>query len=494
MTAFGAHATLSETLTFFNLVAVAIGVLYYVLMRPHGQRTRQTNADALQTSMPVISASRKAGLLEVSAQQQLEEGLENVQAEEIVALPEIKPQGAAKSRSVYLDHLKVFMTELVVLFHIVLTFSDSAFLGVKVSLEGGEKVAGSAYSIDNGFAAVFAIWFRHTNWSFFMSLFFFISGYFVPSSLDKKGRVQYLQDKFKRLGIPVLFMFFVFMPLMIWLEAEYLLDEGQFWIDNAYKNTWYSDGPCWFVLWLLNFSVIYAFCDGEPLSVPAPTVGMVFVAAFAAGISQVLPFSNFVQAPGGVHRLALHLVFFCSGIVAKRNAWLDRFATLEKATIWFVRCVAIACMGTFLIFAVDDRPSTIQGLPQPDSDIMMFFEGFNCVIMSFALLEFFQANFTSTNRLMKWASSGAYAVYLIHPAFVVFGAAAYIETLKYLGTDVSFPPDSRGSPGSKVWVIHSDNVAYIWFGFGFTALTVCLLLLWPLALCLTKVPGLRNIL
>merc|ERR1712046_206447 len=114
--------------------------------------------------------------------------------------------------------------------------------------------------------------------------------------------------------------------------------------------------------------------------------------------------------------------------------------------------------------------------------------------MSFALLEFFQANFTGTNRLMKWASSSAYAVYLIHPAFVVFGAAAYIETLKLLGTDVSLLPDSRGSPGAKVWVIHSDNVAYMWFGFGFTALTVCLLLLWPLALCLTKLPGLRNIL
>lgn len=474
MTAFGVGATLSETLTFFNLIAVAIGVLYFLLVR-NDQSTQQ----------PIFDAP---------LQRQLEEGLENVsQAEEHVALPQNKPQGAAKSRSVYLDHLKVFMTELVVLFHIVLIFSDE-FLGAKVTLDGGEKVPGSVYSLDNGFAAVFAIWFRHTNWSYFMSLFFFISGYFVPSSLDKKGRGKYLKDKFQRLGIPVLILFFVFMPLTMWLEAEYLFDEAQFWFDNAYKNTWYSDGPCWFVLWLLNFSVIYAFCDGEPLSVSAPSVGAVFVVAFACGVSQVLPYSNFVQAPGGVHRLALHLVFFCSGIVAKRNAWLDHFATLDKATIWFVRCVAIACVGIFLIFAVDARPYTVQGLPQPGSDIMMFFEGFTSVIMSFALLEFFQANFTGTNRLMKWASSGAYAVYLIHPAFVVFGAAAYIQTLRFLGTDVSMVPDSHGTPGSRVWIVHSDNVAYMWFGFGFTGLTACLLLLWPLALCLTKIPGLRNIL
>jgi len=40
--------------------------------------------------------------------------------------------------------------------------------------------------------------------AFSMSLFFFVSGYFIPASLERKGTNTFILDRLKRLGIPVL--------------------------------------------------------------------------------------------------------------------------------------------------------------------------------------------------------------------------------------------------------------------------------------------------
>ena len=45
-----------------------------------------------------------------------------------------------------------------------------------------------------------------------MSLFFFVSGYFVPASYDRKGRHDFLKDRFHRLGIPFLIMTLIGWP------------------------------------------------------------------------------------------------------------------------------------------------------------------------------------------------------------------------------------------------------------------------------------------
>ena len=49
-----------------------------------------------------------------------------------------------------------------------------------------------------------------------MCLFFFISGYFSPGSLDRKGRAAFLQDKFRRLGQPFVFFLFILGPLLLY--------------------------------------------------------------------------------------------------------------------------------------------------------------------------------------------------------------------------------------------------------------------------------------
>ena len=86
----------------------------------------------------------------------------------------------------YLDNLKVFLTVLVIFHHAGQAYGD-----------GG----GWAYTPSNPAEVMPWIWhFFSVNAAFFMGLFFFISGYFVPASYDKQGASLFVRKKLMRLG------------------------------------------------------------------------------------------------------------------------------------------------------------------------------------------------------------------------------------------------------------------------------------------------------
>merc|ERR1712232_962673 len=87
--------------------------------------------------------------------------------------------------------------------------------------------------------------------AYFMSVFFLISGYFLPQSLDRKGFALFIKDKFVRLGGPLLLMLLVFLPLL-YLYSYYFKGYPRLRWDYE------SSGPLWFVLWLLVFTCLYA--------------------------------------------------------------------------------------------------------------------------------------------------------------------------------------------------------------------------------------------
>ena len=95
-------------------------------------------------------------------------------------------------RLCYLDNLKVCLTVLVIMHHAGQAYGN-----------GGDW----AYTPSNPDEFMPWIWhFFSTNAAFFMGLYFFISGYFVPRSFDKQGAKQFVHKKLLRLGVPLLFM------------------------------------------------------------------------------------------------------------------------------------------------------------------------------------------------------------------------------------------------------------------------------------------------
>ena len=95
-------------------------------------------------------------------------------------------------RLYYLDNLKVCLTVLVIMHHAGQAYGN-----------------GGAWAYTPSNPAEFMPWIWHffsTNAAFFMGLYFFISGYFVPKSFDKQGSKQFVHKKLLRLGVPLLFM------------------------------------------------------------------------------------------------------------------------------------------------------------------------------------------------------------------------------------------------------------------------------------------------
>ncbi len=95
--------------------------------------------------------------------------------------------------------------------------------------------------------------------SFFMGLLFLLGGYFAPFSLDRKGPIRFIKDRFVRLGIPTLIYVFILAPMIIYpLDFSYKETFMTFFSSYFTTPAHWDTGPLWFALALLVFSVLYA--------------------------------------------------------------------------------------------------------------------------------------------------------------------------------------------------------------------------------------------
>ncbi len=101
--------------------------------------------------------------------------------------------GKEKPRMYFLDNIKIFLTFIVVCHH-----TTGAFAG-----ESG----GWLYNIGTNKSE--CSWFLYAilslNQSYFMCMFFFISGYFIPASFARKGYNEFMRDKNVRLGVRAIY-------------------------------------------------------------------------------------------------------------------------------------------------------------------------------------------------------------------------------------------------------------------------------------------------
>lgn len=159
---------------------------------------------------------------------------------------------AGGSRLHWVDNVRTFMILLVVNMHACVTFSHVGGWYVKLPPEP-----------DLVHKLPFIIWQGHLQ-SFFMGLLFFLAGYFAEKSLAKKGRTEFLRDRFLRLGLPTLLFMLVIHPftvLVIMKDAE-LHSFGEFcrlYADYLRSGRFISaSGPLWFAFALLIFSLCFA--------------------------------------------------------------------------------------------------------------------------------------------------------------------------------------------------------------------------------------------
>eukprot|EP00937_MAST-01D_sp_MAST-1D-sp2_P006222 g6222.t1 len=259
------------------------------------------------------------------------------------------PSATTKKKRLYwLDNLKVALTMIVVLHHTTGSFAglpQRNFIALKSCPDGG-----------NSFTQ-FAFTFTSLNQTYFMPLFFFISGLFTPTSLDRKGTRAFLSDKFKRLLLPFIAYTWCFGPTLdVVTQGGLLKQPFNQWGLNV-GPYWFDNGPTWFLLWLVTFNVMYAMmkrvpggnvkCGRPSLWVLLPIGAMVGMSQY--GMSQICP--SILLLPNEFGGAVLDVVGFTAGVVAKRNSWVE-VSSMEVLPAAEIICARLCT----IIFAVIVSP------------------------------------------------------------------------------------------------------------------------------------------
>jgi fucose 4-O-acetylase-like acetyltransferase len=142
-------------------------------------------------------------------------------------------------RNAAVDHLRILLTALVILHHAAIVYGGSGGWYWRQEPDSSNSLL---------------LLFNAVNQSFFMGAFFLLAGYYTPPAYARKGVQRFLDERFQRLAIPLVFYFFVLSPLTIALAR---MGEGHsFWSGwwLMTRQIRFEPGPLWFAEALLLFT------------------------------------------------------------------------------------------------------------------------------------------------------------------------------------------------------------------------------------------------
>jgi fucose 4-O-acetylase-like acetyltransferase len=321
----------------------------------------------------------------------------------------------AGARMFFIDNLRWTMIFLVISMHAADTYSP----------------LGSWYFTDRTplsppVLLFFAAWQMYLQ-SFFMGLLFFVAGVFVPSSFDRKGPVRFVRDRAFRLGLPVLFYLFVLGPVTEYYVAHSWnstkpTSMANEWIKHIRNGEFLQEnGPLWFCLALLIFSVAYAAWPRARRNVdtPAPDTGRLI--GFALVMAAFTFFVRAARAPSFLNMnlgdFPQYILLFTAGIFAARRGWLPKLR-YSAGIRWLAVVLPI---GFAAWFTLVNGHADFGGWHWQAAAFCLW-ESFTCVAVCFGLLVLFREKCNSQGRLSKFLSENAFSVYVFHPPIVILAA------------------------------------------------------------------------
>ena len=366
---------------------------------------------------------------------------------------------AATARNAALDRARTFLMFVVLLHHSVISYTHFGHTDPKSWI---------------GFDLIVL-----ATDSFFMAMFFFLSGLFVwPSFAHKEPRV-FLHDRLLRLGLPFAIAAWTVIPIAYYaiaLRQNPDTSFAAFWWKTVTVGPWPS-GPIWFVWVLLVFDltagILYRFSPRllDPINRlslrgydrPADVflfllavTAIVYIPArvyFGAGRwFELGPFS--VQAS----RVLLYLAYFFVG-AGVGAASLDRGllsldGRLAKATWgWAAAALVPYCLLWALIYVKREILGNPVWLPQwYEISYGLLFVAFSAAIMLAILAPFLRFSGSSFSMLDP-IRADAYGMFLVHYPIVLW--------LQYWLFDVDIPAMAKGLITFVLTVLMSSAVAAV---------------------------------
>ena len=393
-----------------------------------------------------------------------------------------------KKRSYFLDNVKWFLIVNVLLFHLYMAFGGS----IGLRLVPGITLGVGGY---NDFHSVMYWWFGMPSQTYFMALFYFISAYFLPRSLQKKGRAVFIKDRAQKIWTGAAVVTFVLMPLAsvwAWSVSNFTRE-----IDRHVSLTNIRPQNAWFLWWLLLFNFWYVFTVTDtdeqrspeegytlPLSkyfrqIPSSCWARWLVGAaqgilnlicnwflFATWNTSTEPMGGFASMPINVGTFVSYLLLFYVGLLAGENKWFDpekpKVRERLGMNVWLFRMIVFA---EYILFGLgmtfQEGIQAVIGL-RVYWFIMYIIAGMMTLDISLAMLEVFQSHFDYTNTILTWLARGAYGAFLLENLFIWVAPAA-IFTYTYNGQPpIEFEDNQWGAASYTPIPVQTLVVAFLY--------------------------------
>ncbi|HLE52027.1 MAG TPA: acyltransferase family protein [Anaerolineales bacterium] len=343
-----------------------------------------------------------------------------------------KVQPKAATRLLFIDNIRVYLTILVILHHLMITYAGTgSWIYFEDRADLLTEVVGSIFTT--------------VNQIYFMGLFLLISAYFVPGSYERKGAGRFLKDRLVRLGIPLAIYSWIIHPLLVYVYLRVVAGIRQpFWeyFPRQYFGEGYliGQGPLWFVETLLILTLVYVAvrllfrsCPAEPISDRAFPGGAA-ISLFAVLVALVT-FVLRLWIPEGWNFKPLNLQFpyfpgyialFLVGLVAYRRNW---FLTLSEKTgrRWLWGCALILLIGypvAIILGGAMENDSVFLGGWHWQALFWAFMSSFLAVGLCIGVLYLFRRYANRQGRLSRFLVPNAYTAYIIHAPVIVAVALA----------------------------------------------------------------------
>jgi hypothetical protein len=384
------------------------------------------------------------------------------------AAAELRAAPRAATRNFAIDRTRTFLTLVVLIHHAVIPYTYFGHTDPKSWL---------------GFDAVVL-----ATDSFFMAMFFFLSGLFVWPSLRHKSPGSFFRDRLLRLGLPFVIAAFTIIPIAYYAELrDSNMSFADFWWKMVTAGPWPS-GPLWFLWVLLTFdltaSLLYRLSPNllDPINrlslrgFDRPVEFFLFLLAVTMilyvpsrlyfGVNHWFEFGPFsVQAS----RILLYAAYFFigAGIGAANfeRGLLGADGQLAKSGWgWIVVTPIPYCLLWGLITIKREILGNPGVLPDwYEAFYAVFFAAFSAAIL-FAILAFFLRFKRSGWSVLDPMQKDAYSIFLVHYAFALW--------IQYWLFDFDLPA-----------------IVKVLIGFAFTLASS-----WALTAVLRKIPGATQVL
>jgi surface polysaccharide O-acyltransferase-like enzyme len=345
---------------------------------------------------------------------------------ETAAPAQVRAQSQAKVRNASLDRARTFLTLVVLFHHAVIPYTYFGHTDPKFWI---------------GFDAVVL-----ATDSFFMAMFFFLSGLFVWPGLARKGPFGYLRDRLVRLGLPFAICAFTVIPIAYYaiaLRETPDVSFAEFWWKTVTVGPWPS-GPLWFLWVLFAFDLVASLAYRlrpnllDPINrlslraAERPEAFFVVLLAVTAalyipgrvrfGAGSWFEFGPFSVQHGRVLLYATYF-FFGAGIgaTALDRGLLSADGRLAKSGWgWLITALVPYCLMWVLVYIKREILGNPVHLPDwYEATYGLFFAAFSVTIM-FAILAFFLRFKRSGWSILDPMQGDAYGMFLIHYPIVLW--------------------------------------------------------------------------